>query len=384
MRYRLWFGSMALVAACGTTPAAPVVGTSTGVDGQSGADGAIGDSTASGDAAGGDAPVLADGTATDADAEDALTPGNDVPPIDVPAAKYTTCSMLLTCSQFACAPDVAAGCETVCTNAATPAATAQFQPVIDCIDQFCRKGICAGGGTANCMSDCAQKKCAHKTLACSADGQSGAATCDTAFPCFAKCADNFACTTACYAALSPAAQTDFAALMTCAAAAGGEDPFKSCPMQALKCTTAAKTGSASCFQTLACTGKCSKGDDACGAKCYADASATAQAQFVAAITCLQAQPGQCAAAMVACIEPNGTKNCVELIVCSDQCKKSGGGDSCTFACVKQGDKAEVAKLLAFVTCSDTQCKPKCAGDPLCTQTCEKSTCNLQQQACLGG
>ncbi len=348
-------------------------------DGSAGSD-ATSDSTGLNDSSTADVAAVDDAVSdTGASADDLGTPA------DV-TIKYQQCSDLLMCTTIACAGGIPLGCEKVCTQVASPAAKTQLQPVLDCLDTWCRKGACAGNSLPNCMDQCAFAKCGLAQIKCNADGKSGAADCGSALTCLNKCnnASSLTCSTDCYAAVSAQGQTDLDALFSCMIANGGTNPADSCPMQALKCTSGAKTGTKTCWDTLNCAMMCKDPatKDQCGLDCYGQATADAQTQYVKTFKCLQdtSGNGQCVGEIVACIAPDGTKACLDMITCSQACANSPDKDLCNFQCIKSGSLAEATKLGALLQCQGTNCPGLSGQEQL---TCTKTKCTAQLNSCLG-
>lgn len=404
MRLRAGLAVLLLLTACSSS-SNPVIGISAAGDASSQADGQIGDGASAdlvgtsdtaatddtgadgqaADAAPGDVQVT-DMTGSDAQGSDAQAPDAvaDGLTSDGSVAKYAACSTLFYCSQLACFPDFAAGCEQTCTGAATPAAAAQIAPVFACVDQLCRSGLCEGASDPKCVSDCAYKRCGYKMVECTSDGAKGNAGCDSVFTCIAGCKDDIKCQGACFGAMNANGQAEFEALMSCASAAGGTDPFKACPGQALKCAAGGKTGAAGCMDTLGCFESCPKNDTGnCGGICFGKATAEAQKQVIVAAKCFDNNTDpSCAGALASCIDPKGSKNCVDTIGCLEKCGKSN--DACNMVCFQAASKAELQKFLALFQCSDAACKAKCAGNQSCEGVCSKQACPAQWNACLGG
>ena len=390
MKVRVGLAALLLLAACGSS-SSPAIGITAAGDVSGQADGQIGDGAtadlgSAADTAASDGQV-ADITGSDVAGIDVQTPDvqiSDGLTSDGSVAKYSACSKLLLCTQLSCFPDFAAGCEKTCTGSATPAAVVQITPVFTCIEQLCHKGLCAGASDPKCLGECAYKRCGYKMMECASDGAKGGAGCDTVFGCIGGCKDDINCQGACYGAMNTNGQAEFDALMSCASADGGSDIYKACPGQALQCAAGGKTGTAGCMDTLSCFEACPKNDTSnCGGACFGKATAEAQKQVIITSKCFDgnADPS-CAGALATCIDPKGSKTCVDTFACLDKCGK--GNDPCNLLCFQAASKPELQKFLALLQCSDAACKPKCAGDKGCEGVCSKQACPTQWNACLGG
>lgn len=304
-------------------------------------------------------------------------------------AKYGVCSNLFLCTQVACGQSIPKGCAQVCIDAASPEAQAQYLPFGQCVEQYCRQGLCAGSSDPACMGNCAWQKCYGKLLPCGSDGKSGSASCDAMIGCYEQCqGKDPKCIFDCYATLSSAAQSDYQAMNDCFVAAGGTDPGKTCPDQLFKCLSGGKSGPKTCLDTLNCSDGCNSLAEAkkfaCIAECYGQSTVDAQKTYLGVAKCMGGTAtGTCTQDIVACTNPSGTKNCLEAITCIDPCKASGKSEGmCIFSCMNQSTKVEAAKFIELLICVGNQCQ-SCNGEKSCEDACTKAKCKAQTDACLG-
>lgn len=378
--------SLVWLAACAQDPEVPAtIGSSAGVDSLA-SDAAI-DASAAGDGNANDSGAV-DGSPSDTAAGD--SGGSDAAgsdnASDAASAKYPLCSQLLTCVGVACASGNDPACAAPCLAGASATAAAAIKPFLDCSAQFCAKGLCAGSSDPGCLGNCAWQKCLAPALACGADGKSGTADCASAFGCLEGCKNQGGnCAFGCYAALSPAAQDQFDNLGACSTAAGSADPFGACPSQALTCLSAGKTGNSDCFALLGCTAGCEQGSDAakaaCIGACWSQASKDAQGQWIAVLQCGNSASAACATPLLSCVQPSGTKNCLDTLGCWGACDKAGSGDACGLQCLRDASAAEGKKVIALTQCVAEQCA-SCKGDKACEDQCTQQKCKAALTSCL--
>jgi hypothetical protein len=389
--------SLVVLAACGADPEVPAtIGTAAGADG-AGADASF-DASATGDTASSDT-TPGDSAASDASAQDAGPSdaaandanANDVNPSDANAtdaapAKYPLCSQLLTCVGVACSSANTIDCAAPCLAGASAAASAAIKPFLDCTDQACAKGLCAGSSDPKCLGNCGWDKCLTPALACGADGKSGTADCSSAFGCLEGCKNQGGnCAFNCYAALSPTAQVQLNNLSACSAAAGNQDAFSVCPNQALTCLTGGKTGSDDCWKLLGCTSACDQGSDAvkaqCVGTCWSKASKDAQGQWISVLQCGDSSTPACATPLLTCVQPSGAKTCLDTLGCWETCSKAAAGDSCGLQCLRDASPAEGKKVVDLMQCIAQQCG-SCKGDQTCEDKCTQEKCKPALTGCL--
>ena len=359
---------------------------------------------ASADALAGDVALdgsgLGDGESIDGSAGDAATPDQaatdaaggdvgtavDVGEPDAAAAKYPKCSQLLTCVGVACNSSSGIDCAQPCMSGASATSAAAIQPFLQCADQYCAKGLCAGLNDPKCLLSCAWQKCMASAMACGGDGKTGQATCTSAFGCMEGCKDKGGtCIFDCYAALSAAAQAQFDALGACAAAAGGKDAFSACPNQALTCVAGGKTGTDDCWKLSSCSTDCDKLSEGAKAMCIGDcwgkATKAAQAQWIAVVQCGDQSGGACLTPLVTCIAPSGTKTCLDTLGCWEACDKAQKGDACGFQCLRDATPNEGKKVIALMQCMADKCAA-CKGAKDCENKCLNDQCKPILNACL--
>lgn len=384
--------SLVVLAACGGDPEVPAtVGTATGADG-AGADASF-DASGNGDTASSET-TPGDSAANDTSAQDSV-PGDanasdasasDANVADAAPAKYPLCSQLLTCFGVACSSASGLECAAPCLAGASAAASAAIKPFLDCADQACAKGLCAGSGDPKCLGNCAWEKCLTPALACGADGKSGSADCSSAFGCLEGCKNQGGnCAFNCYAALSPAAQGQLDNLGACSAAAGNQDAFSACPTQALTCLTGGKTGSDDCWKLLGCTSSCDQGSDAvkaqCIGNCWSKASKDAQSQWISVLQCGDSSTPACATPLLTCVQPSGSKTCLDTLGCWEACSKAAAGDSCGLQCLRDASPAEGKKVVELMQCIAQQCS-SCKGEKSCEDKCTQEKCKPAVTGCL--
>ncbi len=391
MNWRGWAGvGAALLLGCAEPDVAPAtVGTSASADAL-GADASL-DGNPATDAGGADA-AAPDGATSDATPSDtapvdgAAADSGDAGAVDSAASKYPLCSKLLTCVGVACSSAAGIDCAQPCLSGASPAAAAAIQPFLQCADQYCAKGLCAGVSDANCLLNCAWQKCISAAMACGGDGKKGEASCASAFGCMEGCKDKGGtCIFDCYSAMSSAAQAQFDALGGCSAAAGGKDPFAACPNQALTCLAGGKTGSDDCWKLASCSSACEKLSDGakslCIGDCWSKATKEAQAQWIAVIQCGDQASSACYSPLVQCIAPSGTKTCLDTLGCWETCDKGGSGDACGLQCLHDASPSEGAKVVALMQCMADKCG-SCKGAKSCEDKCLQEQCKAPLTACL--
>lgn len=350
-------------------------------DGQTADTVGLTDALSGNDGVAGDDAQTADGTPSDS------TPA-DVGTKDTSPPKYPTCSALLQCGAGACsATGWLDGCDKVCLDNASAAAQTGWAPIATCIDTQCKKGVCAGSSDPNCIGSCVGQKCLTKLAACGADGKTGSANCSSYYTCLTGCKNGGSnCVGDCYAALSAAAQAQIGNVDACVSAAGGADPFATCPEQSLSCLANGATGSATCEEAWACTAGCTGNEGqkaACMGTCFGKASSAAQAAFAKVVICEEkgAKVG-CPDAYIGCLNPTGTKTCVEALNCYKTCNQADpvAKAKCSFGCLDAASAVEAKKAVVYGACTDT-CN--CAGDQACETKCNQTTCKTALDACLG-
>ncbi len=342
-------------------------------------DGAIGDATNGSDAVSGDTTGLSD-------TADAI--GTDIA-VDTGPAKYPDCLSLIDCVAQGCSPaNWAVGCDSTCLTGASPSVATAYAGVATCIQNSCRDGLCAGSSDPKCMGDCIGQKCISKIAVCGANGKTGAAGCDTYFPCMSGCATNanpLQCASACYSALSTSAQTEYAAVDACVSVAGGTDAFAACPEQVLTCLAGGASGTKTCLDALSCSSVCNTGTDAqksaCMTACWAQTTAAGQTAFAGAMKC-EGNPSQagCVDSLLSCVAPSGTATCTASLTCMQGCKQTDpqAQTSCVWNCVHDASPAEAKKNLQLQVCMGT-CA--CKGDQTCQNTCLTTTCKAALASC---
>lgn len=207
-----------------------------------------------------------DGGATTADAGGSTVADSggspDVP--DNPNAKYKVCSELFTCAQIACDISPTPGCESICTKVSSNAANAAFKPFADCMWKGCYATKCAGAADKKaCTQEC-YGKCGGLIYQCAADGQSGSQHCGQGFECLQACGkkggdQEFACSIGCYKAMSPAAQKEFDDAFNCVALSQSTNPWTGCTGKLLKCASGGAVGTKSCVDLSGCMEDCDDG-----------------------------------------------------------------------------------------------------------------------------
>jgi hypothetical protein len=356
------------------TPTEVATGTAQGADATTLADGL-------GVAGQGDAATIQDTSAADQAGADGGAAG------DGAALKYPLCSSVLTCLGVACSGPADAACAKPCLDGTSAANQQTLAPYLACIQQACVAGLCAGSPDPACMSQCAGAKCFAKALACGADGKSGDKGCTALLGCFTQCKDQGgSCWFDCYGAGSPPAQQQFDQLMACASAAGGSDPFASCPAQLLNCFADGKKGDASCAALWTCTSACEQLADSerqgCYGACWGQGTATAQQGWLAMVGCFTAPTPGCGAAVASCAAASGQATCLDTATCLGACDKQVPKDpACTVQCLQKASPAEAAKTAELMACIGSQCK-QCNGQNPCQDSCMQSQCKAPLTACL--
>ncbi len=346
------------------------------------------DGSGLGDTAGADA-IGQDGSADAIGLKDSADGSGTDALADTGPAKYPDCLSLIGCVAQGCsASGWAPGCDAVCLTGASATVATEYAGVSACIENTCRNGLCSGSTDPKCIGDCIGQKCITKIAVCGADGKTGVSACGSFFPCVTACATDpnpLQCVSACYAALSPTAQTEYAAVDACTGAAGGSDAFSACPQQVLTCLAGGATGSKSCIDALSCSSVCNTGTDAqksaCMTACWSQTTADGQSAFAGAMKC-EANPGSagCADSLLACTAPNGTSTCPASLTCMQGCKQTDpqAQSTCVWTCVHDASPAEAKKNLQLQLCMGT-CN--CAGVKTCQDTCLTTTCKAALAAC---
>jgi len=302
------------------------------------------------------------GPAVDTTSADNVSPGDTVS--DVPAAKYPTCVSVGDCVAAACDPTPTADCEKPCLAGGSQASLEKAVPLLTCIQSKCQTGLCKGSKDPKCVSDCVGQMCTPELVACIDDGTSGTAVCGDALACFDKCDPAkgfFACMGKCYSTLSTAGKAALAIYTNCAgkASGGGQPPEQACIGELMSCLTGGKTGNKDCYEIFTCQEKCPKNEDmACMAGCLSDTTAAGQKAFMDAMPCFGDQSKMndpvCAKKFMACINPTGTKTCLQTLSCQGACPKAppgqDGSPSCGFACMHNATPAAAEALLKISPC----------------------------------
>lgn len=388
MSWRGWvIATVVVVAGCGQDEVAPMsVGTGASADAVGGdvaIDGSTGADILTADSATGDS-AAADAAAADLSGAD-VTSGTDATTADA-AAKYPKCSQLLTCVGVACSSAAGIDCAQPCLSGASASSAAALQPFLNCTDQYCAKGLCAGLNDPKCLLSCAWQKCLGAAMACGGDGKTGEASCTSAFGCMEGCKDKGGtCIFDCYAALSAPAQAQFDALGACSAAAGGKDAFSACPNQALTCLASGKTGTQDCWKLASCASGCDKLADSakslCISGCWSSATKEAQAQWIALLQCGDQAGSACYLPLVTCVAPSGSKTCLDTLGCWEACDKGTGGDGCGMQCLHDASPSEGKKVIALMQCMADKCG-FCKGAKDCEDKCLQEQCKSALNGCL--
>lgn len=144
-----------------------------------------------------------------------------------------------------------------------------FEPLRQCEVQVCAPK-CAGSTDNQCMDQCIGKYCAAQFFACTSNNTSKTQDCAWTWQCMQQYEEKFlTISSKCYANASPVAQQQFAAVVGCVT----PPQTATCIPQIATCFGATPTSTASCYDTLQCTQKCS--DEACGFLCLGKASPAA-------------------------------------------------------------------------------------------------------------
>ncbi len=336
-----------------------------------------------------------------------VVPGKDTstaPPdtADDKNKKYQTCPELLTCAQVACQYDPKPKCEQICTDNSAWAAKQDFVPFADCLWGKCYPAKCKDTNKPDeCIGQC-YGICAGLLYTCMAEGQSGNKSCSTAWTCMEACnkpgQDEFKCNVECYKSMTKNSQKQFNEAFKCMSDKPGDNPMLGCMDDLLSCAADGAKGTEACIDIIKCTGKCDKGLEnfPCSGKCYGKGTATAQKQFADVYSCFGAaeenksDPTVCAEKMVACSNPSGTLNCLQIWPCIENCKKGGADDGvCSFECMNKAKKKEATAWVKLLLCSETHCNNVCKNEPegdkkqACKKKCGKDDCSEQTKACLG-
>ncbi len=399
------------LAACGGDDT-PTSGVTTGAGGDgSGGDGTIaaedtagGDPAASdvvtgdapaGDAAAGDA-TAADAATGDASSNDATTSG-DAATIDSATSGDAATSDITPIGDIGCA--AAADCIALCTSggggggdclasclAKTQGkAQSELLYLLTCIDNECTQGECKGK-PAGCVDSCIGKRCLSPLLVCLDDGTTGASDCAKGAQCVEICkslSSPWSCFAGCYNGMNDAGQAGFDAVAACYAQAqqAGNKPDDVCFVQIATCYAGDKAGTGQCWDVFGCIESCKAAgtaEDLCGLSCVGALTKEGQAQFAKLGPCWQngLDPG-CKDAYLACVQPQGSKDCAAVLSCQSSCQGSDQAKApgCIFSCMHQGSQAGAKAYLDLLACEKAgncgQALTSCAtpkGNATCLQT----------------
>jgi len=224
-----------------------------------------------------------------------------VPPgVDINAGALASCSEMYLYQKEKCGPNASAECVAGMEQAGSVYANYRFAPLAECEKAVCSP-MCAMVSNDKCLENCIGKYCANQFFSCIANGASGGANCADTFACSNKPdiqGKMWSIAKECIASATPVAQQQFAALIGCVT-----QPQTQTCIPLLAACYGNGSGTATCGQTLTCSGGCN-GNDACSNACIGKASPSAVTLLDAVWNCVQTQ----------CVPKcNGDK------ACQDQC-----------------------------------------------------------------
>jgi hypothetical protein len=221
------------------------------------------------------------------------------------------------------------------------------------------------GKFMNCMGKAGDKgmaACGDEMIACTSGGKTGDKGCGFGIKCMDECdtgADKTdGCIAKCLPQMTSEAQKLFFGINTCEQQPTPKAQNDCMQQKVMTCMLDGLSGEKMCLDGFDCMEKCnapsstpngSQGSDTCIPQCIGSMKKPEQAKFIAASGCLDGGgPDQkaCQKSLLACIAPDGQKNCGEGFMCIQDCSKSSTPSlGCLFGCIKDTDAKDEAEQL---------------------------------------
>jgi len=146
----------------------------------------------------------------------------------------------------------------------------------------------------------------------------------------------------------------------------------------LVCLADGKQGQKSCYDLFPCVQACGK-DVNCMGNCYGTGNPAAQQQLVQLIQCVTGPtPNECMQQTVKCAAPSGSKGCMAIATCAQNCPAGAGQAACAFECLHSGTADGADAFAPLATCMQQKCA-NCTASTC--QSCATSKCLSQAMAC---
>lgn len=332
--------------------------------------------------------------------------GADVDPDKLKS--HQSCAQVLQCASELCKVTPGAGCDKLCVQDASAAASASYALYGQCRNALCAGVVCKGSDDPACVDTCLLQRCSTLLFRCNLEAKAADKPCSNMVACHKTCADaakarkkegkpsaEYACLNTCYGTLTGQAQDTYDDWAACFAMSGASDRYAACLPELLACGGDGQpVGSQSCREIAQCTDVCGqqtgKAHDyqSCLGACFGQGSMLGKMGWVGHLRCLsdlaegKADAPKCAATLVSCASAEGTQSCQQVRSCADKCLLEGG-PACHLSCMAQADDAGAVQYGAVRWCDLTHCETKCKGQAVCRAGCLQEHCATELAACKG-
>ena len=369
-------------------------GTTSGITTGAGSGGGGGDGTITSSDGAGDDTATSDTGSSDAANSDTATSdtgGGDAATSDVAPIGAIGCAAAADCIDTCSSGGGGGDCLGTCLAKAQGQAKSELLYLLTCVDNECTQGECKGK-PAGCVDSCIGKRCLSPLLGCLDDGSVGTSDCAKGSQCVEICkslSSPWSCFAGCYNGMSEAGQAGFDAVAACYAQAqqAGSKPEDACFVQIATCYAGDKAGTAQCWDIFGCIDACKTGGgnaDQCGLSCVGALTKESQAQFAKLGPCWEGGlPPSCKDDYLACVQPQGSKDCAAVLACQGACQGSDQDKApgCIFSCMHQGSVAGAKAYLDLLGCEKAGTCAQALTS--CATPAGKATC-LQTFQCVQG